>query len=72
MNHTAEPNTTWTKDQVVEESCHLQLVVLPVSAVTASVATVIYHHQQNGRMSTVIYTCAVFRRSLGVSGVLSV
>jgi len=64
MNRTAESNTTWTKD-LVEESCHLQVVVLPVSAVTASVATVICHHQQNGRTSTFIYTCVVFRCSIG-------
>ena len=48
--NTTEPNTTWTKDQVVEESCHFQVVVLPVSAVT-----VICHHQQNGRTSTLIH-----------------
>ena len=50
MNRTTEPNTTWTKDQVVEESCHFQVVVLPVSAVT-----VICHHQQNGRTSMLIH-----------------
>lgn len=43
-----------------------------VSAVTASVATVICHHQQKVRMSTLIYTRAVFMCSLGVSGMLSV
>ena len=60
MNGTAELNTTWTKDQVVEDRCHLQVGVLPVSAVTASVATVICHHQQNGRMSMLIHVFRVF------------
>ena len=59
MNRSTEPNTTWTKDQVVEESCHFQVVVLPVSAVTASVTTVICHHQQNGRTSTLIYVLSL-------------
>ena len=39
-NHTAELNTTWTNDEVVEGSCPFQVVILP-SAVTASVAIVI-------------------------------
>ena len=71
MNRTAEPNATWTKD-LVEESYHLQVVVLLVSAVTPSVATAICHHQQNGRTSTLIYTCVVFRCSLGIWCVVSV
>ena len=71
-NHTAELNTTWTNDEVVEDSCHFQVVILPVSVVTASVATVICYHQLNGRTSTLIRTRAVFGCSHGVSGMLSV
>ena len=57
-----------------QESCHFQVVVLPVSAVTASVATVICHHQQNGRTSTLIHVlslgvplaCLVYVVSVGM------
>ena len=53
-------NTTiWTNDEVVEDSCHFQVVILPVSAVTASVATVICYHQLNGRTSTLIYVLSL-------------
>ena len=39
--------------------CHFQVVILPVSAVTASVATVICYHQLNGRTSTLIYVLSL-------------
>ena len=56
---TTELNTALTKDQVVEDSCDFQVLILPVSAV-------ICHHQCKDKHTHNMWC------SLGVSGMLSV